>query len=164
MKVEREKALEHKKRMSRMMEDKENFLSKITAARSFIYEVGPLSPPHQLKLSVDRWSSVFMLTVLSLKEKLKAFQERLVEERKKRLEERKKQRKEDRRNAYYRQKEEEAQRIHEEQLKKGNKCALGHRSFHDERGAGSHVPQKTDIYNQQGNGGNCGGKCWRWFE
>uniref|UniRef100_UPI0037E72740 eukaryotic translation initiation factor 3 subunit A n=1 Tax=Semicossyphus pulcher TaxID=241346 RepID=UPI0037E72740 len=89
MKVEREKALEHKKRMSRMMEDKENFLSKITAARSFIYE-----------------------------EKLKAFQERLVEERKKRMEERKKQRKEDRRNAYYRQKEEEAQRIHEEQLKK----------------------------------------------
>ncbi|KAM7409137.1 hypothetical protein PAMA_002712 [Pampus argenteus] len=89
MKVEREKALEHKKRMSRMMEDKENFLSKITAARSFIYE-----------------------------EKLKAFQERLVEERKKRLEERKRQRKEDRRNTYYRQKEEEAQRIHEEQLKK----------------------------------------------
>lgn len=39
MKVEREKALEHKKRMSRMVEDKENFLSKITAARSFIYEV-----------------------------------------------------------------------------------------------------------------------------
>ncbi|XP_034040198.1 eukaryotic translation initiation factor 3 subunit A isoform X2 [Thalassophryne amazonica] len=89
MKVEREKALEHKKRMSRMIEDKENFLSKITAARSFIYE-----------------------------EKLKAFQERLVEERKKRLEERKRQRREDRRNAYYRQKEEEAQRIHEEQLKK----------------------------------------------
>ncbi|XP_047458988.1 eukaryotic translation initiation factor 3 subunit A isoform X2 [Mugil cephalus] len=89
MKVEREKALEHKKRMSRMMEDKENFLSKITAARSFIYE-----------------------------EKLKAFQERMVEERKKRLEERKRQRKEDRRNNYYRQKEEEAQRIHEEQLKK----------------------------------------------
>lgn len=43
MKVEREKALEHKKRMSRMMEDKENFLSKITAARSFIYEVRLLS-------------------------------------------------------------------------------------------------------------------------
>ncbi|XP_041866391.1 eukaryotic translation initiation factor 3 subunit A [Melanotaenia boesemani] len=89
MKVEREKALEHKKRMSRMIEDKENFLSKITAARSFIYE-----------------------------EKLKAFEERLVEERKKRLEDRKRQRKEDRRNAFYRQKEEEAQRIHEEQLKK----------------------------------------------
>ncbi|KAM6998138.1 eukaryotic translation initiation factor 3 subunit A isoform 2-T2 [Tautogolabrus adspersus] len=89
MKVEREKALEHKKRMSRMMEDKENFLSKITAARSFIYE-----------------------------EKLKSFEERLVEERKKRLEDKKKQRKEDRRNAFYRQKEEEAQRIHEEQLKK----------------------------------------------
>ncbi|XP_062376254.1 eukaryotic translation initiation factor 3 subunit A [Sardina pilchardus] len=89
MKIEREKALEHKQRMSRMLEDKENFVSKITAARSFIYE-----------------------------EKLKQFQQRLVEERKKRLEERKKQRKEDRRNAYYRQKEEEAQRIHEEQLKK----------------------------------------------
>ena len=44
MKIEREKALEHKKRMSRMMEDKENFLSKITAARSFIYEVRPFSP------------------------------------------------------------------------------------------------------------------------
>lgn len=42
-----------------------------------------------------------------------------MEERKKRLEERKKQRKEDRRNAYYRQKEEDAQRIHEEALKKG---------------------------------------------
>ncbi|XP_036431006.1 eukaryotic translation initiation factor 3 subunit A isoform X2 [Colossoma macropomum] len=89
MKVEREKALEHKKRLSRMVEDKENFVSKITAARSFIYE-----------------------------EKLKQFQERLVEERKKRLEERKKQRKEERRNAFYRQKEEEAQRIREEQLKK----------------------------------------------
>ncbi|KTF78987.1 hypothetical protein cypCar_00030453 [Cyprinus carpio] len=38
MKMEREKALEHKQRMSRMMEDKENFLSKIKAARSFIYE------------------------------------------------------------------------------------------------------------------------------
>ncbi|KAI4903439.1 hypothetical protein NFI96_014476 [Prochilodus magdalenae] len=89
MKVEREKALEHKKRLSRMMEDKENFVSKITAARSFIYE-----------------------------EKLKQFQERLVEERKKRLEERKKQRKEERKSTFYHQKEEEAQRIREEQLKK----------------------------------------------
>ncbi|KAF7710860.1 hypothetical protein HF521_009732 [Silurus meridionalis] len=89
MKVEHEKALEDKMRMSRMIEDKENFLSNITAARSFIYE-----------------------------EKLKQFQERLVEERKKRLEERKKQRKEERRNTFYRQKEEEAQRIEEEQLKK----------------------------------------------
>ncbi|XP_026080021.1 eukaryotic translation initiation factor 3 subunit A-like isoform X1 [Carassius auratus] len=89
MKMEREKALEHKQRMSRMMEDKENFLSKIKTARSFIYE-----------------------------EKLKQFQERLVEERKRRLEERKKQRKEDRRKAFYLQKEEEAQRIHEEHLKK----------------------------------------------
>ncbi|KAL0964246.1 hypothetical protein UPYG_G00321290 [Umbra pygmaea] len=89
MKIEREKALEHKQRMSRMMEDKENFVAKITDARSFLYE-----------------------------EKLKQFQQRLIEERKKRLEERKIQRKEDRRNAYYRQKEEEAQRVHEEQLKK----------------------------------------------
>lgn len=55
-----------------------------------------------------------------LKEKLKAFEERLVEERKKRLEDRRKQRKEERRNTYYRQKEEEEQRIREEQLKKGN--------------------------------------------
>ncbi|XP_010779589.1 eukaryotic translation initiation factor 3 subunit A-like, partial [Notothenia coriiceps] len=39
MEVEREKALEHKKRMSRMMEDKESFLGKITAARSCVYEV-----------------------------------------------------------------------------------------------------------------------------
>ncbi|XP_035655571.1 eukaryotic translation initiation factor 3 subunit A-like isoform X7 [Oncorhynchus keta] len=89
MKVERERALEHKQRMSRMMEDKENFVGKITDARSFIYE-----------------------------EKLKQFQERLVEERKKRLEERKIHRKEDRRNTFHRQKEEEAQRIHEEHLKK----------------------------------------------
>lgn len=56
MKVEREKALEHKKRMSRMMEDKENFLSKITAARSFIYEVRPLFL-HQLKLRTDLFFS-----------------------------------------------------------------------------------------------------------
>ncbi|KAI5086235.1 eukaryotic translation initiation factor 3 subunit A [Silurus meridionalis] len=95
MKVEREKALEHKMRMSRMIEDKEIFVSKITAARSSIYE-----------------------------EKLKQFQERLVEERKKRLEERKKQRKEERRNTFYRQKEEEAQRIEEEQLKKGTVCCF----------------------------------------
>lgn len=54
-----------------------------------------------------------------LQEKLKAFETRLIEERKKRLEDRKRQRKEERRNTFYRQKEEEAQRIHEEQLKKG---------------------------------------------
>lgn len=42
-----------------------------------------------------------------------------MEERKKRLEERKRKRKEDRRNEFYRMKEEDAQRIHEEQLKKG---------------------------------------------
>ncbi|KAK6481916.1 eukaryotic translation initiation factor 3 subunit A isoform X1 [Huso huso] len=89
MQVEREKALEHKQRLSRMMEDKDNFVSKITAARQSVYE-----------------------------EKLKQFQERFVEERKQRLEDRKKQRKEDRRNMYYRDKEEEEQRLHEEQLKR----------------------------------------------
>lgn len=61
----------------------------------------------------------FKFSIVSLKEKLSAFEERLVEERKKRMEERKRQRKEDRRNTFYRNKEEEAQRIHEEQLKKG---------------------------------------------
>lgn len=67
-----------------------------------------------------RTEAVLLASILCLlKEKLKAFQERLIEERKKRLEDRKRQRKEDRRNAYYREKEEEAQRIHEEQLKKG---------------------------------------------
>ncbi|KAK6487646.1 eukaryotic translation initiation factor 3 subunit A-like isoform X1 [Huso huso] len=89
MQVEREKALEHKQRLSRMMEDKDNFVSKITAARQSVYE-----------------------------EKLKQFQERFVEERKQRLEDRKKQRKEDRRKTYYRDKEEEEQRLHEEQLKR----------------------------------------------
>lgn len=64
--------------------------------------------------------SDFLHFIIS-KEKLKQFQERLVEERKKRLEERKKQRKEERRSAFYRQKEEEAQRIREEQLKKGTR-------------------------------------------
>ena len=58
-----------------------------------------------------------------LKEKLAAFQERVVDEKKKRLEDRKRQRKDDRRTAYYRQKEEEAQRIHEESLKKGERPA-----------------------------------------
>ncbi|MGH0123075.1 UNVERIFIED_CONTAM: hypothetical protein FKN15_010753 [Acipenser sinensis] len=91
MQVEREKALEHKQRLSRMMKDKDNFVSKITAARQSVYE-----------------------------EKLKQFQERFVEERKQRLEDRKKQRKEDRRNMYYRDKEEEEQRLHEEQLKRGS--------------------------------------------
>ncbi|XP_041117320.1 eukaryotic translation initiation factor 3 subunit A-like isoform X3 [Polyodon spathula] len=89
MQVEREKALEHKQRLSRMMEDKDNFVSKITAARQSVYE-----------------------------EKLKQFHERFIEERKQRLEDRKKQRKEDRRKTYYRDKEEEEQRLHEEQLKR----------------------------------------------
>lgn len=65
-----------------------------------------------------------------LQEKLKAFQARLIEERKKRLEDRKRQRKEERRNTFYRQKEEEAQRIHEEQLKKGLWKRLA-KTFHE---------------------------------
>uniref|UniRef100_A0A672GZI4 Eukaryotic translation initiation factor 3 subunit A n=1 Tax=Salarias fasciatus TaxID=181472 RepID=A0A672GZI4_SALFA len=73
---------------------------------------------------VKRSGGWFSLALSSSKEKLKAFQERLVEERKKRLEDRKRQRKEDRRKAYYCQKEEEAQRIHEEQLKKGDSFKL----------------------------------------
>ncbi|XP_068180128.1 eukaryotic translation initiation factor 3 subunit A-like [Antennarius striatus] len=84
MKIEWEKAMEHRKRMSRMTEDKNNFFS----AHRFKFE-----------------------------EKLKVFQERLVEERRKRMEQRKGQRKKDRCNAFYRQKE-EAQRIRKEQLEK----------------------------------------------
>ncbi|XP_068111597.1 eukaryotic translation initiation factor 3 subunit A isoform X2 [Hyperolius riggenbachi] len=87
--LEREKAVEHKNRMSRMMEDRDLFVSKLKAARRSIYE-----------------------------EKLKQFQERLAEERKARLEERKRQRKEERRINYYRDKEEEEQRMQEEQLQK----------------------------------------------
>ncbi|XP_048464676.1 eukaryotic translation initiation factor 3 subunit A [Rhincodon typus] len=89
MKVEREKALEHKNRMSRMMDDQDLFLTKLMASRRTVYE-----------------------------EKLKNFQDRLNAERKMRLEERKKQRKEERRRIYYIQKEEEAQRLEEEKLKK----------------------------------------------
>ncbi|XP_078079365.1 eukaryotic translation initiation factor 3 subunit A [Mustelus asterias] len=89
MKVERERALEHKNRMSRMMEDQDMFLTKLMASRRTVYE-----------------------------EKLKNFQEKLNEERKMRLEERKKQRKEERRRIYYIEKEEEAQRLEEEKLKK----------------------------------------------
>ena len=70
-------------------------------------------------LEVRRRAVFNSVALFSFKEKLAQFQERLVEERKKRMEERKKQRKEDRRNTFYRQKEEDAQRIHEEQLKKG---------------------------------------------
>uniref|UniRef100_UPI00398EE453 eukaryotic translation initiation factor 3 subunit A n=1 Tax=Pristiophorus japonicus TaxID=55135 RepID=UPI00398EE453 len=87
MKVEREKALEHKNRMSRMMEDREMFLTKLMASRRTVYE-----------------------------EKLKNFQDKLSEERNMRLEERKKQRKEERRKTYYIEKEEEAQRLEEEKI------------------------------------------------
>ncbi|KAG8435820.1 hypothetical protein GDO86_013674 [Hymenochirus boettgeri] len=87
--LEREKAVEHKDRMSRMLDDRDFFLSKLKAARRSVYE-----------------------------EKLKQFQERLAEEKKARLEERKRLRKEERRISYYRDKEEETERIREEQLNK----------------------------------------------
>uniref|UniRef100_H0VSS2 Eukaryotic translation initiation factor 3 subunit A n=1 Tax=Cavia porcellus TaxID=10141 RepID=H0VSS2_CAVPO len=87
MQLEREKALEHKNRMSRMLEDRDLFVMRLKAARQSVYE-----------------------------EKLKQFEERLSEERHNRLEERKRQRKEERRVTYYREKEEEEQRRAEEQM------------------------------------------------
>ncbi|XP_007429198.1 eukaryotic translation initiation factor 3 subunit A [Python bivittatus] len=89
MQQEREKALEHKNRLSRMIEDSELFITRLKAARRSVYE-----------------------------EKLKQFQERLAEERCNRLEERKRQRKEERRITYYREKEEEEQRLQEEKMLK----------------------------------------------
>uniref|UniRef100_I3M0K3 Eukaryotic translation initiation factor 3 subunit A n=1 Tax=Ictidomys tridecemlineatus TaxID=43179 RepID=I3M0K3_ICTTR len=89
MQLEREKALEHKTRMSRMLEDRDLFVMRLKAARQSVYE-----------------------------EKLKQFEERLAEERHNRLEERKRQRKEERRITYYREKEEEEQRRAEEQMLK----------------------------------------------
>ncbi|OCT69750.1 hypothetical protein XELAEV_18036674mg [Xenopus laevis] len=86
--VEREKAVEHKNRMSRMLEDRDSFVSNLKASRQSVYDA-----------------------------KLKQFQERLAEEKRVRLEERKRQRKEERRISYYRDKEEEEQRLIEEQLK-----------------------------------------------
>ncbi|NXY15704.1 EIF3A factor, partial [Atrichornis clamosus] len=89
LQLEREKALEHKSRLSRMLEDRDLFEARLKASRRTVYE-----------------------------DKLKQFQERLAEERRNRLEERKKQRKEERRVTYYREKEEEEQRLREEQLLK----------------------------------------------
>ncbi|KAM8781771.1 eukaryotic translation initiation factor 3 subunit A [Rhynchonycteris naso] len=89
MQLEREKALEHKSRMSRMLEDRDLFVTRLKAARQSVYE-----------------------------EKLKQFEERLAEERCSRLEERKRQRKEERRVTYHREKEEEEQRRAEEQMLK----------------------------------------------
>uniref|UniRef100_A0A8C9EKV4 Eukaryotic translation initiation factor 3 subunit A n=1 Tax=Pavo cristatus TaxID=9049 RepID=A0A8C9EKV4_PAVCR len=89
LQLEREKALEHKNRLSRMLEDRDLFEARLKALRRTVYE-----------------------------DKLKQFQERLAEERRNRLEERKKQRKEERRITYYREKEEEEQRLREEQLLK----------------------------------------------
>ncbi|XP_019498457.1 PREDICTED: eukaryotic translation initiation factor 3 subunit A [Hipposideros armiger] len=89
MQLEREKALEHKNRMSRMLEDRDSFVTRLKAARQSVYE-----------------------------EKLKQFEERLAEERHNRIEERKRQRKEERRITYYREKEEEEQRRAEEEMLK----------------------------------------------
>ncbi|XP_053548646.1 eukaryotic translation initiation factor 3 subunit A [Bombina bombina] len=87
--LEREKAVEHKNRMSRMLDDRDLFVARLKAARQSVYE-----------------------------EKLKQFEDRLSEERKIRLLERKRQRKEERRIDYYRSKEEEEQRILEEKIQK----------------------------------------------
>ncbi|KAM8924504.1 eukaryotic translation initiation factor 3 subunit A [Pelodytes ibericus] len=87
--LEREKAVEHKNRMSRMLDDRDLFVSRLKAARQSVYE-----------------------------EKLKQFEDRLAEERNVRLEERKRQRKEERRINYYRDKEEEELRIQEEHIQK----------------------------------------------
>ncbi|XP_004700961.1 eukaryotic translation initiation factor 3 subunit A isoform X1 [Echinops telfairi] len=89
MQLEREKALEHKNRMSRMLDDRDSFVMRLKDARQSVYE-----------------------------EKLKQFEERLAKERYNRLEERKRQRKEERRVTYYREKEEEEQRRAEEQMLK----------------------------------------------
>ncbi|KAG8135561.1 hypothetical protein E2320_008576 [Naja naja] len=89
MQQERAKALEHKNRMSRMIEDSELFITRLKTARRSVYE-----------------------------EKLKQFEERLAEERCNRLEERKRERKEERRITYYREKEEEEQRLQEEKMLK----------------------------------------------
>ncbi|XP_069095346.1 eukaryotic translation initiation factor 3 subunit A isoform X2 [Pleurodeles waltl] len=89
MKLEREKALEHKNRLSRMLEDRDTFEEKLKSSRRSVYE-----------------------------EKLKLFEDRLAEERTFRLEERKRQRKEERRITYYREKEEEEQRLLEEKILK----------------------------------------------
>ena len=39
MQLEREKALEHKNRMSRMLEDRDLFVTRLKAARQSVYEV-----------------------------------------------------------------------------------------------------------------------------
>ncbi|CAH2323251.1 eukaryotic translation initiation factor 3 subunit A [Pelobates cultripes] len=85
--LEREKAVEHKNRLSRMVEDRDLFVATLKAARQSVYE-----------------------------EKLSQFQERLAEARRVRMDARKRQRKEERRINYYREKEEEAERIKEEEL------------------------------------------------
>lgn len=42
MQLEREKALEHKNRMSRMLEDRDLFVMRLKAARQSVYEVSSL--------------------------------------------------------------------------------------------------------------------------
>uniref|UniRef100_A0A8C4PWC5 Eukaryotic translation initiation factor 3 subunit A n=1 Tax=Eptatretus burgeri TaxID=7764 RepID=A0A8C4PWC5_EPTBU len=89
MKQEREKALEVKTRLVRMLDDEEMFLKTLKESRCNVYQA-----------------------------KLKQFEAHLEEERKKRLAERKAKRKEERRIQRQKEKEEQEQRINEEQLKK----------------------------------------------
>uniref|UniRef100_UPI003590290B eukaryotic translation initiation factor 3 subunit A isoform X2 n=1 Tax=Myxine glutinosa TaxID=7769 RepID=UPI003590290B len=89
VKEEREKALEVKMRLVRMLDDKETFLKTLKESRCNVY-----------------------------KAKLKEFEEHLEEERKKLLAVRKEKRKEERCIRSQKDKEEQEQKIHEEQLKK----------------------------------------------
>ncbi|KFO87458.1 Eukaryotic translation initiation factor 3 subunit A, partial [Buceros rhinoceros silvestris] len=85
LQLEREKALEHKNRLSRMLEDRDLFEARLKASRRTVYE-----------------------------DKLKQFQERLAEERRNRLEERKKQRKEEKEEEEQRLREEQLLKEREE--------------------------------------------------
>ena len=90
MKSEREKALETKARLSKIIEDSEAFLNTLKKSRKSEYE-----------------------------EKLRDWDKQMSSERKLRLSERKKKRIEERRAKWYQEKEEALQRARDEQLKKG---------------------------------------------
>uniref|UniRef100_A0A674NYX2 Eukaryotic translation initiation factor 3 subunit A n=1 Tax=Takifugu rubripes TaxID=31033 RepID=A0A674NYX2_TAKRU len=157
MKVEREKALEHKKRMSRMMEDKENFLSKITAARSFIYKVrsAPLICEERDLEQQHRWTSTdpYFFTEREERERLeqeqreeeeREYQERLrkleEQERKQRarqqeIEERERRREEERRGqTEEKPKEKESSFRRGEGSRRGGDDRAIRRGFDDDRG------------------------------
>jgi len=89
LKKEREVALEHRHRLSRMMEDKEEYVNKLRDSRMSVY-----------------------------KEKLKDFEKKYSEERVKRILERKEKRKEERRQKWLKEKEEAEQKKHDEELKR----------------------------------------------